>query len=395
MNEVSTKAKIGIVGSGTMGRGIAQVAATAGHPVVLFDVAAEAREAARADLQRVHRRLVDKGRLSGAEAEAILERIALAEDPRAFAGAEVVIEAVVEDLAVKRSVFALLEEHAGDQAILATNTSSLPVTAIAAGCRQPERVAGAHFFNPAALMPLVEVVPGLATDPRIVATLHELIRRWGKTPVTAGDTPGFIVNRVARPYYGESLRLLDEGVAPIGAIDQALRDLGGFPMGPFELMDLVGLDVSLAVTETIFRETGYDPRYRPSLTQRRLVQAGRLGRKTGRGFYDYSSGEGPASPSPPVAPGVAKTVFDRVLAMLINEAAEAVLFRVASPEDLDLAMTLGVRYPKGLLAWCDELGAETVLGRLEALHDEYGEDRYRPSALLRRMARTNGRFFSV
>lgn len=404
MNSEPSRTKIGVVGAGAMGRGIAQVAATAGHSVVLYDLAEEAREAARMDLQRVHRRLVDKGRLTEAQAEAILERIGLAEDLRLMSGCAVVIEAVVEDLEIKRRVFSSLEEHAGDEAILATNTSSLAVTAVAAACRHPERVAGAHFFNPAPLMPLVEVVPGLATDPATVESLRRLVTSWGKQPVTAGDTPGFIVNRVARPYYGESLRLLEEGVAGVETIDAALRQVGGFPMGPFELMDLVGLDVSLAVTETIFRETGFDPRYRPSLTQRRLVQAGRLGRKTGRGFYDHAGGASPArpaepteptEPTEPAEPALARSLVDRVVAMLINEAAEAVLFRVASAGDLDRAMTLGVRYPKGLLAWCDELGAGVVLERLEALHTEYGEDRYRPSALLRRMARSGERFFPI
>ncbi|MDY7094479.1 MAG: 3-hydroxyacyl-CoA dehydrogenase NAD-binding domain-containing protein [Acidobacteriota bacterium] len=381
---------IGVVGAGTMGRGIAQTAATAGHPVVLYDLDAEAREAARQHLHKIHRRLVDKGRLSEAESEAILQRIGLCNRMERFSACSVVVEAVVEDLEIKRQVFRQLEEVTTPEAVLATNTSSLSVTALSAACQRPVRVAGAHFFNPVPLMPLVEVIPGLETAAETVSTLRQLLERWGKTVVEAQDTPGFIVNRVARPFYGESLRLVEEGIASPATVDWALKELGGFPMGPFELMDLVGNDVSLKVTETVFHEMGYDPRYRPSLLQRRLVQAGRLGRKSGRGFYDYR--DDTERPAPEPDRELAKKIFRRVLVMLINEAADAVHWRVASAPDIDLAMTTGVRYPKGLLAWCDELGAGAVLEDLEALHREYGEDRYRPSPLLRRLARDGGSF---
>jgi 3-hydroxybutyryl-CoA dehydrogenase len=381
---------IGVVGAGTMGRGIAQTAATAGHPVVLYDLDATAREAAREHLQQIHRRLVAKGKLSEAEAEGILQRIGLCDRFERFSACTVVVEAVVEDLEIKRQVFRQLEEATRPETLLATNTSSLSVTALGSACQRPERLAGAHFFNPVPLMPLVEVIPGLETSAETVQTLRRLLESWGKTVVAARDTPGFIVNRVARPFYGESLRLVEEGAASPATVDWALKELGGFPMGPFELMDLVGNDVSLKVTETVFQEMGYDPRYRPSLLQRRLVQAGRLGRKSGRGFYDYR--EGAERPAPDPDREVAERLFRRVLAMLINEAADAVHWGVASATDIDLAMTTGVRYPKGLLAWCDELGAASVLTQLEALHSEYAEDRYRPSPLLRRLAREGGSF---
>jgi 3-hydroxybutyryl-CoA dehydrogenase len=216
--------------------------------------------------------------------------------------------------------------------------------------------------------------------------------QWGKTPVFASDTPGFIVNRIARPFYGESIRILEEGIADAPTIDWAMKELGGFRMGPFELMDFIGNDVNYAVTRSVFESFFYDPRYKPSLTQRRLVEAGFLGKKSGRGYYDYR--DGATMPEPTKDLAVGRQVFERVLAMLINEAADAVLMRVASPADIDLAMTKGVNYPKGLLTWAEEIGAATVLGWIEALQDEYGEDRYRPSPLLKRVARSGAGFFT-
>jgi 3-hydroxybutyryl-CoA dehydrogenase len=279
-----------------------------------------------------------------------------------------------------------------ESAILATNTSSLSVASIASSCRASGRVLGLHFFNPAPVMPLVEVIPWLGADPDVAPAARGLMQHWGKTPVLASDTPGFIVNRIARPFYGEAIRLLEEGVASAATIDWAMKDLGGFRMGPFELMDFIGNDVNYAVTRSVFEGFFYDPRYKPSLTQRRLVESGFLGKKTGRGYYDYREGSQPAEPRKD--PNVALLIFERILAMLINEAADAVLMGVASPIDIDLAMTKGVNYPKGLLAWADELGAPRVLARLEHLQAEYGEDRYRPSPLLRRMVREGRRFFA-
>jgi 3-hydroxybutyryl-CoA dehydrogenase len=270
-------------------------------------------------------------------------------------------------------------------AMLATNTSSLPVAAIGSGCKRPERVVGVHFFNPAPVMPLVEIVPSLATSNEVMSSARSLVDSWGKVTVLASDTPGFIVNRVARPFYGESIRMLEEGIADVATIDWAMKSIGGFRMGPFELMDFIGHDVNFVVTKSVFEGLSFDPRYRPSVTQQRLLEAGWLGRKSGRGFYDYSPGATAVSATGDTALG--QRIVDRTLAMLINEAVDAVLMRVASARYIELAMTKGVNYPKGLIAWGEEIGMATVLDRLETLHAEYGEDRYRPSALLRRIVR--------
>jgi 3-hydroxybutyryl-CoA dehydrogenase len=305
-----------------------------------------------------------------------------------FGGCCFVIEAIVERLDAKQAVFRILEAVVSPGCVLATNTSSLPVAAIAAACARPDRVLGVHFFNPAPVMPLVELVPGLTTPPDVLAAVRATIERWGKVPVVAADTPGFIVNRIARPFYGESLRILEEGVADAATIDWALRELGGFRMGPFELMDFIGNDVNYAVTRSVWEAFFYDARYRPSFTQRRLVEAGFLGRKTGRGYYDYSV---TARPEPVRDQALGAEIVERVLAMLVNEAADAVRLGVASPADVELAMTKGVNYPKGLLAWGDEYGPPRLVARLEALRDEYQEERYRVSPLLRRAARDGGR----
>lgn len=382
--------KIAVIGAGTMGSGIAQVAAQAGHAVVLYDTRREAVDKALASLRKTLDKLVEKGKLTKEQADGIHGRIAPASDLKELAGSGLVIEAIIEDLGIKKKLFAELEGILGAEAALATNTSSLSVTAIAAACSRPERVIGLHFFNPAPLLPLVEVVPGLATEPGLGARMTALMTAWGKVPVLCKDTPGFIVNRVARPFYGESIRLFEEGIADMPTIDAALKTYGGFRMGPFELMDLIGNDINLTVTKTVWEAFHFDPRYKPSLTQQRQVESGRLGRKSGRGYYAYGEGEPPASPQVEVILGNA--IVERVLAMLINEAADALFWGIASAQDIDLAMNKGVNYPKGLLAWADELGAAHWLGVLERLQVEYGEDRYRPSPLLRRMAREGRRF---
>jgi 3-hydroxybutyryl-CoA dehydrogenase len=308
-----------------------------------------------------------------------------------FTGCALVIEAIVEVLDAKQAAFHGVEGVVGDDALLATNTSSLSVTAIAAACRRPERVVGIHFFNPAPVLPLVEIVPGLGTAAAAAEQARATVASWGKTVVMAADTPGFIVNRIARPFYGEALRIYEERVADRATIDWAMKEKGGFRMGPFALMDLIGNDVNYAVTRSIFESLHYDPRYKPSVTQQRLVEAGRFGQKTGRGHYEYQAGV--PTPEPVRDDTLAGHIVPRILAMLINEAADALFWGIASRDDIDLAMTKGVAYPKGLLRWADELGIATVLERLDALQAEYGEDRYRPSPLLRRMAARHERFY--
>lgn len=280
------RAAVGVVGAGTMGAGIAQVAATAGHPVVLYDISEEVLARATASIRRFLGRAAEKGRMSAADAEATEARISARSELAPMAACALVVEAAPERLDLKRSVLVELEGLVAPDAILASNTSTLSITALGASLERPERLCGMHFFNPAPLMPLVEVIQGTATSEDTVERVVALARAWGKEPVRAADTPGFLVNRVARPFYGEGLRLLGERAAGVEDLDRLARD-AGFPMGPFQLMDLIGIDVNFAAASSVYEGFFRDPRFRPHPIQRRMVESGRLGRKAGRGYYDY------------------------------------------------------------------------------------------------------------
>jgi len=501
MSALGRNSQVAVIGAGAMGAGIAQVAAQAGHPVKLYDNRPGAAAQAVAGIDRQLARLVEKGKLPAGEREAIVARLCPADTLDTLADARLVIEAIVENLSVKQALLHELEALCADDCILASNTSSLSITSLAAGLKRPQQVVGMHFFNPAPLMALVEVVSGLATDPAVAACLYDTAKAWGKQPVHARSTPGFIVNRVARPFYAESLRLLQEGAADCASLDALLRDAGGFRMGAFELTDLIGHDVNYAVTCSVFEAFYGDFRFQPSLVQKELVDAGRLGRKTGQGFYSYAEGaerpqptalqstaqvescviEGQLGVMQPLVErlrdsGIAVTeragsgviqvgdatlalsdgrlatqrareeglrnlvlvdlaldystasriaiswsadttreardqavglltraglkvtavadlpglVVLRTVAMLANEAADAVLQGVGSAADIDLAMRVGVNYPCGPLAWASRIGISQTLRVLDNLQRSYGESRYRPSLLLRRCEAQGG-----
>lgn len=376
---------VGVIGAGAMGSGIAQVAATAGHTVIIFDTNVDALGRSKAALASTLDKLVAKGKL--ADASIITSKITYTSTLADFAPTGLVIEAIVENLAIKKSVFADLEAIVSEDCILASNTSSLSITSIAAACKLAHRVIGIHFFNPAPLMALVEIIPAIQTDEHITIGIKQLIADWKKQPVLAKDTPGFIVNRVARPFYGEAIKIMEEGIADMATIDWALTTIGGFKMGPFTLMDYIGHDVNYVVTETVYQSFFYDSRYKPSFAQKRLLEANWLGRKTGRGFYNYA--EGAVQPVATESLELGQQIVERVVLMLINEAVDALYLNVASKEDIDLAMTKGVNYPKGLLAWAEEMGVATVLEKLDGLYHNYHDERYRASVLLRKMLASN------
>lgn len=383
---------VGVLGAGTMGAGIAQVAAQNGSEVVLVDLNQEMLTKAENNLDKVLARLVEKGSISEDEKINIQGRITYSTDVHDFKSSKIVIEAIVEKLEVKHSVFANLETIVSHDCILASNTSSLSIASIGSVLKNSSRVIGIHFFNPAPLMPLVEIIPAVQTSQETLDFSKELIRSWKKVGVICKDTPGFIVNRVARPYYGEALKIYEEGLADFATIDWAMTTIGGFRMGPFTLMDYIGNDVNYAVTESVFASFYYDPRFKPAFTQKRHMEAGFYGRKSGRGYYNYA--EGTVLPQANEDKVLGQKIVNRILAMLINEAIDAVFLNVATKEDVDLAMTNGVNYPKGLLKWADEIGLNNVLKQLEELFHEYGEDRYRPNPLLRRMVKEGKRFFN-
>jgi 3-hydroxybutyryl-CoA dehydrogenase len=386
--------KVGVIGSGTMGSGIAQVAASAGCEVWLFDVHPDSLKKAEIALDKILNRLVAKGKMDADEKNTIQKRIHYVNSLSDLSEVDLVIEAIIENLEIKQKVFQELESIVTERCILASNTSSLSIASIASVLKNSERCLGIHFFNPAPLMKLVEVIPAIQTGEKALSTAVATIQNWGKTVAIAKDTPGFIVNRVARPFYGEALRIYEEGIADFQTIDHAVKSLGGFRMGPFELMDFIGNDVNYTVTETVFEAFYFDPRYKPSFTQKRLSEAGWLGRKTGKGYYEYDQGQIVGADSVQEISEERKTqIFDRILVMLINEAADALFWNIASAKDIDNAMTLGVNYPKGLLAWADEKGMEWCVQTLDRLYDTYREDRYRCSPILRTMKADNKTFF--
>lgn len=384
--------EIGVIGAGAMGNGIAQVAAQSGHKVYVYDTKVAALERAASQLRKILDRLVEKGKMTADSANEVFARVEYIDALAPMKNTGLIIEAIIENLDAKQSVFKLMDDLVSADTILASNTSSLSIASIGAGIENPERVMGIHFFNPAPLMPLVELVPSMSTSPEVLQKAREVIDSWGKVTVLTKDTPGFIVNRVARPFYSEAIKMMEEGVADMATIDWALREIGGFRMGPFELTDLIGHDVNYVVTETVWKQFYYDPRFRPSISQKRLVEGRLYGRKSGRGWYDYR--EGAEKPVATEDRQLGQLIVDRIVAMLINEAADALLLGIGSAAEIDTAMTKGVNYPKGLLAWADEIGLDVVLNRLQSLFEEYGDDRYRPCVLLKRKVAAGEKFLS-
>jgi 3-hydroxybutyryl-CoA dehydrogenase len=375
--------EIAVVGSGTMGAGIAESAALAGMSTIMVDVREDALARGRETIERDLKRRVDKGRLSDDEHHEVLGRVSTTTSLEDCADAALVVEAVVEDMEVKRKVFADLEGVVGGETVLATNTSSLSVAGIAAATERPERVVGLHFFNPVPAMRLVEVVAGASTDPSVVGRAEGTVERLGKTPIRVSDTPGFIVNRVARPFYLEALRLIESGGEP-EQIDAAIRG-AGFRMGPLQLADLIGHDVNLAVSESLFERYYYQPRFRPSHRQRSMVEAGLLGRKSGRGFYDYGAEEqGQTGETTEASEDIAL----RVISCIVNEAFLAFSEGVATAEDIDEAMKLGANYPKGPFEWAEEIGVPRILRTLDSLRTTHGEAYIAAPSLKERAADT-------
>jgi len=382
--------ELSIIGSGTMGIGIAHACAKKNHKVFIVDSSAECLKSGKEKLFKLLDKLVQKGKYSKQDKKEITTNLNFTDDLSKIKNSDFVIEAIIENLNIKKQVFKNIEELVSSECIIASNTSSLSIASIASSCIKNDRVIGIHFFNPANLMPLVEIIPAIQTSKLTIEKSKEFLIDLGKTIVIAKDTPGFIVNRVARPFYGESLRIYEEGIANFETIDWALKEIGGFKMGPFELMDYIGNDINYTVTETVFKEFYYDPRYKPSFTQKRLMEAGFLGKKSGKGFYDYVN---VSEKNINTNRDEGKKIVLRVLSMLINEAADALFLNIASKEDIDLAMTKGVNYPKGLLSWADEIGIDNILKILKELNNKYCEDRYRPSPILAQLSSVNKNFF--
>jgi 3-hydroxybutyryl-CoA dehydrogenase len=374
--------RIGIIGAGSMGAGIAQVAASADCHVKIYDQSKEVCEKALIKLDKILSRLIEKGRIDDIKKKSIQDNISIISDIEDLKDSDLVIEAIIEDEKIKKNIFSNLSNLVSDKCVIATNTSSLSVTSLASSCNIPERFIGIHFFNPAPLMPLVEIIPALQTNQKLVDKVYDLISVWGKSPVIAKDTPGFIVNRIARPFYGEALRLYEEGIADFKTIDNSMKQFGGFKMGPFELMDFIGNDVNYAVTSTVFKAFYYDPRYKPSFTQKQYAEAKWLGRKTNKGYYDYSLDS--QKEEIEIDSVLGNEIFNRILVMLINEAVDALYMGVASEEDIEIAMTKGVNYPLGLIEWGREKSFSWCVKMLDGYYEKYHEDRYRCSPLLRK-----------
>lgn len=374
---------IGIIGAGTMGIGIAQVAATNNCKVLVYDANAAQVEKATQNLEKTLGKLADKGKISFEKMDEILKNISIAVELKDFKNCDLIIEAIIENKDIKTKVFTELENHVSENCIIGSNTSSISITSLSAELKVPSRFVGIHFFNPAPLMPLVEIIPGLLTKEGLPQEMYNLMKSWGKVPVLAKDIPGFIVNRIARPYYGEGLRIVEENIATPEQVDDAMRTLGNFKMGPFELMDLIGVDVNFLVTTTVYKDYFFDQKYKPSLLQQRMSEAKLHGRKSGRGFFNYV--EGATNQQPVKDDALYQYIFMRIISMLINEAVEAKRLKVASDEDIELAMQKGVNYPKGLLAWGQEIGYSKISETLTNLYNEYQEERYRQSPLLRKL----------
>jgi len=395
---VNPASVIGVLGAGTMGAGIAQLAARSGANTFLFDPIPEALQRGAEKVREGFEKEADRGRLSADEAAAGAGRLQTVDELAAFAACELVIEAVPERLELKHELYRQLSEIVSEKCVLASNTSSLLVTAIAAAASKPERVVGMHFFNPAPVMRLLEVIAGEQSSEQALALAHATGEAMGKTVIRAKDGPGFLVNRCNRPFGLEALRLLQERIADIETIDRIVRMEGGFRMGPFELMDLVGIDTGLEISKSFYEQSFGEPRWRPSPITARYVAAGRYGRKTGRGYYDYSSDPyRPPDPDPdpdPPARADAKMqpaldgVLGRILCQVINECAFALGEGVGSAQDIDTGMVLGLNYPRGPLAWADEIGLDQVLSALDGLWEKYREERYRGAPELRRLVHT-------
>ena len=375
---------VGIIGAGSMGIGIAQIASTSNCNVFIFDQNKSACQQALNKLEKVLTRLIEKGKISPVKKDSILSNIKIVESLESMKDSDLIIEAIVENSAVKKEIFCQIESIVSNDCVLATNTSSISITSLASCLKNPIRFIGIHFFNPAPIMPLVEIIPALQTNSKLVKEIHHLLLNWNKKPVVAKDTPGFIVNRIARPFYSEALRIYEEQIADFKTIDFAMKNIGGFRMGPFELMDFIGNDVNYAVTESVFKAFYYDPRYKPSFTQKQYADAGWHGRKSSKGYYDYGDNIELVLPSKDER--LLVDIFERILVMLINEAMDALYLGIASEQDIELAMIKGVNYPKGLIKWGKEKSFSWVVGKMDTLYGLYHEDRYRCSPLLRKKA---------